>query len=101
MKRQLAILGEYTPCFAPHAATNAAIAHACAASGLDVRASWISTETIDETLFDRFHGIWVAPGSPYKNFRATSFSRSARNAVFQRTDGHLASAGSLEAPARD
>jgi len=71
MKRQIAILGEFTPSFAPHAATNAAIAHACAAGGLDVRASWISTEAIDASLFTQFDGIWVAPGSPYKNMNQT------------------------------
>lgn len=27
----------------------------------------MSTEEIDKTLFERFSGIWVAPGSPYKN----------------------------------
>ena len=79
MHRQLAILGEFTPSFAPHAATNAAIAHACAASGLDVRASWISTEAIDAALFTQFDGIWVAPGSPYKNMAKTLWAiRAAR-----------------------
>lgn len=79
MKRQLAILGEFTPSFAPHAATNAAIAHACAASGLDVRACWISTEAIDASLFTQFDGIWVAPGSPYTNMAMTLWAiRMAR-----------------------
>jgi CTP synthase (UTP-ammonia lyase) len=71
MKRQLAILGEFTPGFAPHASTNAAIAHSCAAGRLDVSAEWVSTSAIDERLFDRFHGIWVAPGSPYKDMTKT------------------------------
>jgi CTP synthase (UTP-ammonia lyase) len=68
---RVALLGEYTPSFAPHAATDAAIAHACAASGLDVRACWISTEAIAPSLFTQFDGIWVAPGSPYKNMAKT------------------------------
>ena len=67
MKRRLAILGEFNPSFAPHAATNEAIAHSCAARRLNVSAEWVSTAAIDETLFDRVHGIWVAPGSPYKD----------------------------------
>ena len=33
---RLAILGEFTPTFAPHAATNAAIEHSCAAYGLEM-----------------------------------------------------------------
>ena len=38
---------------------------------VDVDARWLSTEEIDETLFERFSGIWVAPGSPYKNMDKT------------------------------
>lgn len=38
---------------------------------IDVDAAWVSTEEIDETLFERFSGIWVAPGSPYKNMDKT------------------------------
>jgi CTP synthase (UTP-ammonia lyase) len=31
----------------------------------------VSTEEINETFFERFSGIWVAPGSPYKNMDKT------------------------------
>ena len=67
MKRSIAIIGEYTPTFPPHISTSAAIEHSRSASGLDVDCIWVSTEEIDKTLFERFSGIWVAPGSPYKN----------------------------------
>jgi CTP synthase (UTP-ammonia lyase) len=67
VKRSIAIIGEYTPTFPPHIATSAAIEHSRSASGLDIHCSWVSTEEIDKTLFERFSGIWVAPGSPYKN----------------------------------
>jgi CTP synthase (UTP-ammonia lyase) len=67
VKRSIAIIGEYDPTFPPHVATNAAIEHSRSASGLDVHCSWVSTEEIDGTLFERFSGIWVAPGSPYKD----------------------------------
>ena len=67
MKRLIAIIGEYNPTFPPHVSTNVAIKHSSSASGLDVDAIWVSTEEIDKTLFERFSGIWVAPGSPYKN----------------------------------
>ncbi|WP_231890861.1 glutamine amidotransferase-related protein [Methylomonas koyamae] len=39
--------------------------------GLEINADWISTEDIDQTLFERYSGIWVAPGSPYKNLDKT------------------------------
>jgi len=69
--RSIAILGEYTPTFQPHVSTSAAIEHSRSASGVDVDAIWVSTEEIDQTLFERFSGIWVAPGSPYKNMDKT------------------------------
>lgn len=69
--KQFAILGEFSPSFPPHLATDAAILHSCAASGLSVEPHWVSTESIDESLFGRFSGIWVAPGSPYKNLDKT------------------------------
>jgi len=67
VKRSIAIIGEYTPTFPPHISTSAAIEHSRSASGVDVDGIWVSTEEIDKTLFERFSGIWVAPGSPYKN----------------------------------
>ena len=66
MKGSIAIIGEYDPTFLPHVSTDAAIAHSRAASGMEVDSVWLSTAKIDETLFEHFSGIWVAPGSPYK-----------------------------------
>jgi CTP synthase (UTP-ammonia lyase) len=74
MKPRLAILGEFSPAFAPHAATNHAIAHACAATQLDLESFWISTSDISETLLPQTNGIWVAPGSPYKNIEKTLYA---------------------------
>jgi CTP synthase (UTP-ammonia lyase) len=71
MTLSIALLGEYTPTFPPHLATNAAIEHAKAALGLEINADWVSTDDIDDTLFERYAGIWVAPGSPYRNLDKT------------------------------
>ena len=71
MKRLIAILGEYTPTFQPHVSTSAAIDHSRSALGVEVDGIWISTDEIDENLFQRFSGIWVAPGSPYKSMDKT------------------------------
>ena len=71
MKRSIAIIGEYTPTFPPHISTTAAIEHSRSATGIDVDGIWVSTAEIDQTLFERFSGIWVAPGSPYKNIDKT------------------------------
>ncbi|MBD9356409.1 CTP synthase C-terminal region-related (seleno)protein [Methylomonas albis] len=69
--KSIALLGEYTPTFPPHAATDAAIEHARAALGLAVNAAWISTADINPSLFERYAGIWIAPGSPYKDMDKT------------------------------
>lgn len=68
---KIALLGEYTPAFPPHAATDAAIRHSRDELGIDVCADWISTEAIDSALLERYSGIWVAPGSPYRNMDKT------------------------------
>ena len=67
MKNELAIIGEFNPAAETHAATNTAIEHSKKLVEIDLKVSWISTEDISEELLKRFHGFWVAPGSPYKN----------------------------------
>jgi CTP synthase (UTP-ammonia lyase) len=63
MTTTIAIVGERIADFPPHVATDAAIAHAAAALGLEVEARWVAT---NEPLPDA-DAIWCAPGSPYRN----------------------------------
>ncbi|MUL36980.1 CTP synthase C-terminal region-related (seleno)protein [Gloeocapsopsis dulcis] len=63
----IAILGEYTPTSETHIATNLAIAHSRSLLASEIEGHWVSTEDINSSLFDTYAGIWVAPGSPYKN----------------------------------
>ena len=63
---KLALLGEYNSTFKPHIATGAAIAHSCSLKS-KVESNWISTEDINPSLFEIYSGIWITPGSPYKN----------------------------------
>jgi len=69
--KSIALLGEYTPAFSPHASTNTAIEHAKAALSLEISYDCISTTDINPSLFERYAGIWIAPGSPYKNMDNT------------------------------
>ena len=79
MNKPIALLGEYSPTFPPHAATDAAIAHSSASLGAEVEAVWVSTDQISPDLFQRFSAIWVAPGSPYRNLEQTLWAiRQAR-----------------------
>lgn len=69
--KAVALLGEFTAGFPPHAATEASIEHAQNMLGAELDAVWVSTDAIDDSLFKRFSGIWVAPGFPYKNLDKT------------------------------
>lgn len=69
--KSIALIGEFMPTFKPHISTNLAIEHSRATLSLDIEGVWVSTEAIDSSLFSRFSGIWVAPGSPYKNMDKT------------------------------
>jgi CTP synthase (UTP-ammonia lyase) len=71
MKKKVALLGEYTPTFQSHIATDVAIQHSSSLLSVDIEGDWISTENIADSLFDVYSGIWVAPGSPYKNIDKT------------------------------
>lgn len=79
MSKSIALLGEYTPTFPPHASTNAAIEHSRKVLGAEISADWVSTADIEPKLFERYSGIWVAPGSPYKSMEKTLWAiRHAR-----------------------
>ena len=79
MAQSIALLGEYTPAFPPHAYTNAAIEHSRALLNEDIDATWISTKNINQQLFEDFSGVWIAPGSPYRNLEKTLWAiRHAR-----------------------
>jgi len=68
---RIAILGEYNPNFPPHPATDAAILHSAAKIEARVKGEWISTEAIDLETIGEYSGLWISPGSPYKNLKKT------------------------------
>lgn len=79
MSKSIALLGEFSSTFPPHAATNAAIEHSRSLLAADISAKWVPTDDIDLDLFEQYSGIWVAPGSPYKNMEKTLWAiRHAR-----------------------
>ena len=67
----IALLGEYDSTFTPHVATAIAIRHSSAVLGTAIKGEWVSTQHINESLFSSYSGLWVAPGSPYKNLEKT------------------------------
>jgi CTP synthase (UTP-ammonia lyase) len=66
----VALVGEFTPSFPPHAKTNEAIDQMQSLLGFRIAAEWISTgalETAAGSTLKSFDALWIAPGSPYKS----------------------------------
>lgn len=79
MIKPIALLGDYIPTYPPHISTSAAIRHAQSQLDIELTVDWIATEDISPKLFEHYSGIWVAPGSPYKNMEKTLWAiRHAR-----------------------
>jgi CTP synthase (UTP-ammonia lyase) len=68
---KVALIAEYDPSFEPHAATERALRHSAAAAGIEIKREWISTEDLGPGLYGEFQGLWIGPGSPYRNMQKT------------------------------
>lgn len=69
---KIAIIGEFDKSFRPHIATNEAIEHSKKSLNLEFQAEWVSTEHVEtkfEEVLSKYHGFWIAPGSPYKSMK--------------------------------
>jgi len=65
---RLAIVGEYTPAFVPHAKTDEAIEQARRALAFAVHADWIPTTDLVSGHAARlcnYDAVWIAPRAPY------------------------------------
>jgi CTP synthase (UTP-ammonia lyase) len=78
------VIGDFDAGFPPHAATNAALAHAAAALGVEVEVRWLDTVSLETAAPPALAGhdaLWCAPGSPYQSLtgalRAIRFARES------------------------
>jgi len=79
MRNDLVILGDYDPDSETHRATDRAIGHSLGALNAQLVVGWISTAAIKDLDIREAHGLWVAPGSPYRDFlRTIAAIRTAR-----------------------
>jgi CTP synthase (UTP-ammonia lyase) len=69
MTYKIAILGDFNPFYSTHHALNDSIRDARNVFKTDIQFDWISTETpdVNVALKNIYCGLWIAPGSPYKN----------------------------------
>lgn len=64
---KFAIIGEFSPEYEPHIATNSAITHSLGKLGAPIGHEWVASSAITPERYAEFQGFWIAPGSPYKN----------------------------------
>lgn len=69
--KKIALVAEYDQNFEPHIATERALLHSIEKLNIKLDYEWVSTANIDEGLFEKFQGVWIGPGSPYKNMANT------------------------------
>ena len=67
--KKIVVLGDFNPAYHTHLALNEAIRHLSAAVNHEVGFKWVNTDRLDSsTVFTtEFSGLWVAPGSPYRD----------------------------------
>ena len=71
MAKRIYIIGEFSPGWETHEATNRALAHSAALLGIEIQTAWLSSQGLDFNLLLSANAIWIAPGSPYKNLENT------------------------------
>jgi CTP synthase (UTP-ammonia lyase) len=71
MIKRIAILGDFNPVYSTHHALNDSIRQTRKKFDEDIQFDWISTDTFNfKTAFNKLYcGLWIAPGSPYKDMK--------------------------------
>lgn len=82
MTVNIAIVGEYYDSFIPHIKLNESLQDISKKLGISLKYDWIETSDLDnnpENKLSKYHGIWSAPGSPFKSLKgATNAIQYAR-----------------------
>jgi CTP synthase (UTP-ammonia lyase) len=71
MTKRIAILGDFNPIYTTHHALNDSIRQIRKKFDEDIQFDWISTDIFNfRTAFNKLYsGLWIAPGSPYKDMK--------------------------------
>jgi CTP synthase (UTP-ammonia lyase) len=93
MTHKIAILGDYNAGSHPHRALSESVFQAAEYLQTSIIGDWIDTDRFDsEAVFNNgYSGLWVAPGSPYKDMenvvRAIQFARENNIPTFGNCGG--------------
>lgn len=71
MTTHIAILGDFNPEYATHHALNDSIRQIVKRSDEELQFDWIGTDIFDfkRSFAKLYSGLWIAPGSPYRNMQ--------------------------------
>lgn len=71
MTNRIAILGDFNPIYSTHHALNNSIQQVVKEFKDDIQFDWINTDIFNfKTAFHNLYsGLWIAPGSPYKDMQ--------------------------------
>src|SRR5947207_13681101 len=71
MLYRIAILGDFNPIYSTHHALNDSIRQVTKLFSEEIQFDWIGTDIFNAgTAFHLLYsGLWIAPGSPYKNMQ--------------------------------
>ena len=69
MIKKIAILGDFNPIYKTHHALNDSTRQVKKYFGTEIQFDWIATDILDihSTFNEIYSGLWIAPGSPYKD----------------------------------
>ena len=69
MVKKIAVLGDFNPNYATHHALNDSIRDIAKRREEEIQFDWIGTDIFEPTVAFRkmYCGLWIAPGSPYRN----------------------------------
>ena len=67
----IALIAEYDRTIEPHVATERSLKHSSYFLDMPINYEWISTSDLSDSIFSEFDGVWIGPGSPYKNMKKT------------------------------
>lgn len=69
MTTRIAILGDFNPVYQTHHRLNDSVKHISKLFSEDLQFDWIGTDIFDaqKVFGNLYSGLWIAPGSPYKD----------------------------------
>jgi CTP synthase (UTP-ammonia lyase) len=89
---RIAVIGDFNPEFVAHTTTDTSLRDAAQALGAALDFQWVATDSLPRdgsalaALLDRFDGLWISAGSPYRNrdgvFAAIRYARERLRPMF-------------------